>query len=45
MIDLLFDPGRVGVELPGWRVASMEGFVNGKLRRPLEIHRVWMVRE
>lgn len=45
LIDLLFDPGRIHVELPGWRVANMEGFVNGKLRQQLDVHRVWMSRE
>jgi hypothetical protein len=44
-LDLLFDPGRIGVELAGWRVASMEGFANGKLRQRLDVHRIWMVRE
>lgn len=45
LLDLLFDPGRLEVVLPGWRVARMEGFRNGKRVEPLELHRVWLVRD
>jgi hypothetical protein len=44
-LDLLYDPGRIAIDLPGWRVASIEGFARGKLRTPMDVHRVWMERE
>lgn len=45
LIDLLYDPGRLSIELDGWRVKRWEGFTRGKLRTPLDVHRVWMERD
>jgi len=44
-LDLLYDPGRLRVELPGWRMVTMEGFANGKLASRRVSHRVWLERQ
>lgn len=45
VLDLLFDPGRIQVVLPGWRVSGIEGFANGRRQQHRDLHRVWMIRE
>ncbi|MBL8858696.1 MAG: sigma-70 family RNA polymerase sigma factor [Planctomycetes bacterium] len=45
LLELLFDPGRIRIDLPGWHVAGWEGFSNGKLRQTRDLHRVWMERD
>lgn len=42
VLDALFDPGQIQVDRPGWRVAAWEGFVRGKRRVELPVHRVLM---
>jgi len=44
-LELLYDPGRLAVELDGWRVMSWEGYFFGRRRAELDPHRVWMERE
>lgn len=43
-LDLAYDPGRIAIELDGWKVESWDGFSGGKLRRTLDLHRVWLER-
>jgi hypothetical protein len=44
LIDLLYDPGRITIELADHELTSIEGFVRGKRRTALEVHRAWMER-
>jgi hypothetical protein len=44
-LELLYDPGRVVLELDGWRVERIEGFAFGQRRLELERHRAWLVRD
>jgi len=43
-IELVYDPGRLTVELQGWRVADWEGFLFGRRCAELPLHRVWLER-
>jgi hypothetical protein len=44
-LELSYDPGRLRLELDGWRVQRWEGFRTGRLVDPGGLHRVWMARE
>jgi hypothetical protein len=44
-LELSYDPGRVRLELDGWRVRRWEGFRNGRRIDPDGPHGVWMARE
>ncbi len=44
-LELAYEPGRLSLALPGWRVESWEGWSRGYPRSALDPHRVVLVRE
>lgn len=44
-LELAYEPGRLSIVLPGWRVESWEGWSRGYPRSALDPHRVVLVRE
>jgi len=44
VLELPYDPGQLELEHDGWRIATWEGFANGRRRAELPVHRVLLER-